>query len=136
MPVSRTVGPPSCIEEASDLHVQSHEQTCTLSRTSSSMTIEPSARAQFFDAAFRKQYPHASRYLATMYAQPAWLAAATAPSEPPAKAFTFADAAAGRTFEKAGGRHAAAHVERYRPAAWSGASSGWFGLRSRADFSF
>jgi len=82
----------------------------------------PSARpAQFFDAAFRKQYPHAARWLATVYSQPAWLAAVTAPTEPPAKAFTFADAVAGRTFERDGGQHAAAHVERYRPTAWSGA---------------
>ena len=64
-----------------------------------------------------------------MYAQPAWRAAATAPTEPPAKAFTFADAVAGRTFAKDGGQHAAAHVERYRPTAWSGAFIGW-----RCDF--
>ncbi len=75
---------------------------------------------QFFDAAFSKQHPHAARYLATMYAQPAWLRAATAPLVPPSKAFTFADAVNGKTFAKVGGQHAAALVERYKPLHWSG----------------
>ena len=86
----------------------------------SSARVVRFVRPQFFDPAFSKQHPHAARYLATIYAQPAWLHAATAPLEPPSKAFTFADAVNGRTFAKDGGQHAAAHVERYKPLHWSG----------------